>query len=190
MNQGMQPPGFPLLRETVLPGCFELQPFQQQDARGRFVKTFHEPAFRALGLAVDWKEEFVSSSRKGVLRGMHFQTPPHDYVKLVTCLAGRALDVSVDLRARSPTFGQCAALELSAEKCNAVYLPSGLAHGFLALEEGTLVHYKVTCAHAPTHDGGILWSSIPFSWPEPDPILSDRDRSFPSLHAFRSPFPR
>jgi len=181
-------PAFPQVRETPLAGCLELTPFRQTDARGQFLKLYHEPSFRALGLAVDWAEDFSSVSRQGVIRGMHFQTPPFDQVKLVTCLAGRVLDVVLDLREASPTYGQCTALELSAQAGNALYIPSGFAHGFLALEEDALVHYKVTRPHAPDHDCGILASSIPFAWPVAEPILSDRDRTFPGLDGFVTPF--
>ena len=182
------PPAFPKVRETPLAGCLELTPFCQADARGRFLKLYHEPSFRALGLAVDWAEDFVSVSGPGVLRGMHFQAPPFEHVKLVTCLAGRVLDVVLDLRADSATYGQCAALELSAQAGNGLYLPAGLAHGFLALEADTLVHYKVTRAYAPDHDCGVLATSIPFAWPVAEPILSDRDRAFPALADFVTPF--
>jgi dTDP-4-dehydrorhamnose 3,5-epimerase len=181
-------PRYPELRETGLPGCHELWPFRQEDERGRFIKPFHEPSFRALGLAVDWREVYVTTSRKGVLRGMHFQAPPHDHVKLVTCLAGRVLDVVLDLRTGSPTFGRCAALELTAERGNALYIPAGLAHGFLALVEDATLLYQVTREHAPDHDQGVLWSSIPFTWPSAEPLVSARDQALPAFQSFTSPF--
>jgi dTDP-4-dehydrorhamnose 3,5-epimerase len=171
-----------------VPGCFRLLPFRQGDGRGWFLKTFHEPAFRALGLETGWKETFVSCSARGVLRGMHFQTPPHQQAKLVTCLSGRVLDVIVDLRAGSPAFGTCAALELQGGLGESVYVPAGCAHGFLALEDGTMLQYQVSSPHDPAHDDGILWSSIPFAWPVADPVLSDRDRTFPPLAGFATPF--
>ena len=182
------PPPLPGVRKTPLAGCLELTPFRQADARGLFRKLYHEPSFRELGLAVDWAEEFVSVSRQGVIRGMHFQTPPFEQVKLVSCLFGRVLDVVLDLREDSPTFGRCEALELSAQAGNALYLPAGLAHGFLALEEGSILHYKVTRAHAPSHDRGLLASSIGFQWPVAEPLLSDRDLAFPALEGFATPF--
>ena len=178
----------PAVEELALPGCFEFVLFQQGDGRGRFLKTFHEPTFRELGLPLQWPEEFVTTSRKGVLRGMHFQTPPCAHAKVVTCLGGRILDVFLDLRAGSATFGACAARELSAAKGSSIFLPAGLAHGFLALEEGSVVHYKVSHAHAPAHDAGVLWSSIPFDWPVAEPVLSERDRQFPPLSEFATPF--
>jgi dTDP-4-dehydrorhamnose 3,5-epimerase len=181
-------PRFPQARATALPGCLELLPFRQEDARGWFLKTYHEPSFSELGLALDWQEEFVTRSHAGVVRGMHFQEPPHDQVKLVTCLSGKVLDVALDLRTDSPTYGQCAALELSGELGNAFYLPAGLAHGFLALEEGSTLLYRVSRAYAPEHDAGILWSSIPLAWPVDAPRVSERDQALPPLQTYASPF--
>jgi dTDP-4-dehydrorhamnose 3,5-epimerase len=181
-------PRFPALQETGLPGCYELRAFRQEDARGSFVKPFHEPAFRELGLAADWRETFVTTSAAGVLRGMHFQLPPHDHVKLVSCLRGRVLDVVLDLRADSPTYGRCASAVLDARGGDALYVPAGLAHGFLALEDGAELLYQVTRPYAPDHDTGLLWSSIPFDWPEPAPLVSERDRALPSFESFTSPF--
>jgi dTDP-4-dehydrorhamnose 3,5-epimerase len=181
-------PRHPRTEPLAVPGCFRLQPFRQDDGRGWFLKPFHEPSFRALGLETGWKETFVSLSAKGVLRGMHFQSPPHHQAKLVTCLSGRVLDVVLDLRANSPAFGRCAAVELDGGRGEAIYLPSGCAHGFLALEDGSMLQYQVTTPHAPSHDHGILWSSIPFHWPVADPVLADRDRAFPPLAGFATPF--
>jgi len=118
---------------------------------------------------------------------MHFQLPPSQHAKLVTCISGRVLDVVVDLRLDSSTYGCSASVELSSEHPSALYIPEGLAHGFLALEE-SILHYKTTSAHDPERDRGILWSSIGFPWPVSDPILSDRDALFPALAAFASPF--
>jgi dTDP-4-dehydrorhamnose 3,5-epimerase len=178
----------PTLRETALPGCLRLDLFRHQDARGAFTKVFHQPAFRERGLPVDWREAFVTVSAKGVLRGMHFQTPPSDHGKLVACLAGRVLDVVLDLRLGSPAYGRCEALELAAERGEALFVPPGLAHGFLALEEGSTLLYQVTREHDPAHDTGVRWDSIPFQWPAASPLVSDRDRALPDLAGFRTPF--
>lgn len=176
------------LIETAIPGCFEIQPVVHRDHRGSFVKTFQESAFRKLGLEVSFKEDFYSVSRKGVLRGMHFQTPPFAQEKFVTCVAGEVLDIAVDLRAGSPTFGKHAAVRLSAEKGNGFYLPKGLAHGFLSLSEDAVVLYKVSEEYSPAHDTGVLWSSCGISWPLEQPVVSERDSKFPTLAAFRTPF--
>lgn len=172
----------------ILPGCFVLRPGIFADARGWFLKTAHAPAFEAMGLRTDWREDFVSASGMGVLRGMHFQTPPADHAKLVACLRGAVLDVLVDLRRGSPTFGRHVALELRGGTGELVYMPAGIAHGFLSLEDDSLMYYKVTHEHAPARDGGIAWDSFGFDWPMDAPVVSDRDRGHPALAAFDTPF--
>ena len=173
---------------TGLEGCLELRLKPFRDARGLFLKTYHEAGFRDLGLCTDWKEEFISTSAKGVLRGMHFQVPPHQHAKLVLCLAGRVLDVALDLRAGSPSFGKFAAVELSPEAANGMYVPEGFAHGFLALEDGSTMHYKVSSMHSPFHDRGLRWDSFGFLWPVAAPTLSPRDANFESFGDFFTPF--
>lgn len=176
------------VQATPLRDCWEVLPKVHEDARGRFVKTFHGPEFARLGLPTHWQEEYHSLSRRGVLRGMHFQTPPRHHAKAVTCLAGEVLDVVLDLRNGSPSFGQCAAFSLSAARGSILVIPAGCAHGFLTLSDEALLHYKVSTVYAPEHDAGIRWDGFGFSWPVTDPILSDRDRAFPTLDAFASPF--
>ncbi len=159
------------------------------DARGRFIKIFHEGLWRELGLPVAHvAEEFWSTSAKGVLRGMHFQTPPHDHAKTVTCLAGRVLDVLLDLRKGEPTFGQAWAGELASHNARVTLIPKGVAHGFLSLEDASLLLYKVSAVHSPEHDCGVRWNSFGYSWPVNDPIISPRDQTFPGLLDYRSPF--
>jgi dTDP-4-dehydrorhamnose 3,5-epimerase len=175
-------------KPTPIPGCFEIQPRVFDDERGRFVKVFHEDAFRQLDLHTDFAEEYYSVSRRGVIRGLHFQTPPMDHVKLVYCTHGEVLDVVLDLRVGSPTFGQVATFTLSASKGNYVYLPKGLAHGFCVLSETATLVYKVSTVYAAEHDSGVLWNSIDLDWPTHNPILSERDRSFKPFSEFDSPF--
>jgi dTDP-4-dehydrorhamnose 3,5-epimerase len=165
--------------ETAIPGCFELQPRKLDDARGSFVKTFHCTAFAELGLATDWREEYYSVSGKGVLRGLHFQAPPHDHAKLVYCVSGSVLDAVLDMRTGSPSYGCHALLELSAEKANMLYIPKGLAHGFYTLSDKATMMYKVTTVYAPAADSGVLWSSAGIPWPDTSPLISERDSSFP-----------
>lgn len=174
--------------ETGIPGCWLLQPVVRGDERGRFVKVFHEPTFRDLGLASAFTEEYYSVSTRNVIRGLHFQLPPADHEKLVYCVAGAVRDVVVDLRRGSPTYGRAALFELSAANATMVYLPRGMAHGFaVSSEEATLV-YKVTSVHAPAHDAGVLWSSVDVDWGIDRPVVSLRDQGFPSLSSFDSPF--
>lgn len=176
------------IEPTDIPGCFVVQARVIGDARGTFVKTFHAERFDELGLRTDWREEYFSSSAKGVVRGLHFQTPPAEHAKLVFCLTGAVLDVVVDLRCGSPTYGQARGVELSAQNGRGLYLPTGCAHGFVALSDEAGMYYKVTSVHAPAQDAGIAWNSIDFDWPVDDPALSDRDRRHPRLADFATPF--
>ena len=117
-------------RETVISVCFELQPQILTDTRGRFVKTYHADFFASNGLETDFQEHYYSVSRKGVLRGMHFQNPPNAHNKLVYCATGMILDVVIDLRLESPSYLTYFSVELSSELGNMLYIPEGLAHGF------------------------------------------------------------
>lgn len=173
---------------TAIPGCLEVRPRLLADERGHFVKVFHRDIFAAAGLASHFAEEYYSVSRRGVVRGLHFQRPPMDHAKLVYCVAGRIQDAVVDLRAGSPTLGRHALVELSAEAGNMLYIPSGLAHGFCVLSESATLVYKVTSVYSPEHDAGILWDSVGIPWAEREPILSARDRGHPALADFASPF--
>jgi dTDP-4-dehydrorhamnose 3,5-epimerase len=173
---------------TEIPGVMLVQPRVFTDNRGSFVKTFHTDTFRDIGLAFKPREEFFSTSAKGVLRGMHFQLPPVAHDKLVYCSAGAVLDVVVDLRTSSGTFSRFITRELSAANHDMLFIPAGCAHGFLSLQDGSVMVYQTSTVHSPAHDAGILWNSIGFDWPVAQPTLSDRDRRFPRLEQFVSPF--
>lgn len=175
------------MTETGLPGCLVLQPRVLEDARGRFVKTFHDGAFRALGLEANFVEQYYSHSHRGVVRGMHFQRPPAQHAKLVYCVQGEVFDVVLDLRRGSPTYGQARSVTLSARQGNAIYIPAGFAHGFCATSDATLV-YNVTSGYAPEHDSGVRWDSIGIDWPAGTPLVSPRDAVFAALADFDSPF--
>lgn len=176
------------LSSLQIPGCWLIDPGTARDGRGFFAKTVHATTFDGHGLNWDFREQYYSRSHANVVRGMHVQAPPHDHEKLVYCLSGRALDVVVDLRAGSPSFGQVVSILLDGDNPRGVYVARGCAHGFLSLTEDCLMVYNVTTEYAPDHDLGILWSTIPFEWPVPDPVVSARDRSFPGLADFRTPF--
>lgn len=173
---------------TALPGCMIVQTLAHDDPRGSFAKTFHADTFAAAGMRTDWREEYHSHSRVGVVRGMHFQLPPADHAKLVYCLAGEVLDVVVDLRVGSPTYRWVVAERLSADNRRGLYVPSGCAHGFASMTDNSLMLYKVTSVHSPACDAGIAWNSIGFDWPVPVPLLSQRDERHPPLSGFNSPF--
>lgn len=176
------------IRETSIPGCVEISPKVLRDERGLFVKTFNQELFAERGLATHFAEEYYTFSRRGVLRGLHFQVPPRDHIKLVYCASGEVLDAVVDLRVGSPAYGRFETFELSAEKANMIYIPAGLAHGFYVTGSDGLLVYHVTTVHSPEHDTGILWSSAGIPWPDRNPFLSRRDREFVPLADFTSPF--
>lgn len=176
------------VRPSTIPGCCEIQPILSGDSRGRFVKTFHAEVFAERGMATDYAEQYYSVSRRGVLRGLHFQTPPHAHAKLVYCTDGAIFDAVLDLRAGSPTYGQHAACELSALKANQLYIPEGLAHGFYVTSASATMVYNVTSVYAPKHDAGILWNSAGIDWPDATPVLSERDGALPPFDSFESPF--
>jgi dTDP-4-dehydrorhamnose 3,5-epimerase len=176
-------------RPSRLPGCVELRPTIHRDSRGSFAKPFHASTFEALGLATGWKELFYSASGRGVVRGLHFQVPPAAQAKLVCCLAGEVLDVVVDVRAGSPTYGCFDTFLLNGKDMRAVFVPEGCAHGFAALTDGAVVAYAVTHEHDPEHDTGLRWDSVPgIPWPFAMPTVSERDAALPAFESFTSPF--
>jgi dTDP-4-dehydrorhamnose 3,5-epimerase len=173
-----------------LPGVNILRPFVFEDARGCFVKPFHEGQLKAHGISFQVREEFFSTSAANVLRGMHFQLPPHAHQKLVYCIQGRVLDVLLDLRTGSATFGQSCGFELSAANRHVLHIPVGFAHGFLSMEDGSCLVYKTDTVHAPESDAGVRWDSFGFDWPlsGAQPEISKRDSEQPALSEFKSPF--
>ena len=173
-----------IIKPTFLDGVFEIENNQFEDQRGLFVKTFHAGEFEEHGLNSDFRESFYSVSKKNVLRGMHFQLPPNDHAKLVYVLHGSILDVVVDVRKKSSTFGQFYSKKLSFDNAQSLYMEKGFAHGFLALSETATVIYLTTTEHAPDSDTGIRWDSFGFNWQGINqPIISARDSRFPSLES-------
>lgn len=158
------------------------------DERGLFVKTFHQSTLEKSGIHFPLAESYFSFSKKGVIRGMHFQTPPHAHAKIVFCPVGAIRDVVLDLRKDSPTFGRHFSQELSAENHHALYIPPGCAHGFEALTEGAMTYYLVSSEHSKEHDAGVRWDSFGAEWTTAAPIMSARDKGFPALADFLSPF--
>jgi len=175
-------------KTTAIAGCFEILPAIRKDARGAFVKIFHAPEFRKLGLDTDFKEQYYSVSKKGVLRGLHVQTPPAALAKLVFCVDGTVFDAVVDLRKKSKTYGKAVTLELAADKANMLYIPKGCAHGFYALSKRVVMLYATTAVYAPVRDTGILWSSAGIKWPGGKRVISARDAAFQPLGEYKSPF--
>ena len=179
------------LQQTSIPGCFLINSTRRSDDRGWFQKTYQKTDFTDAHLNTLWREEYFSLSGQNVVRGMHFQLPPHDHEKVVTCTAGAITDVVLDLREGSPMQGRSIAIELAAERAHSVYIPKGCAHGFVSRKPETILFYKVATEYAPDYDRGIAWDSFGFDWEVKDPILSPRDQTHPSLASFltsSSPF--
>ena len=174
--------------QTDIPGCFVLEINSFKDNRGEFTKLFHSDAFRELGLEDNFKEEYFSISSKGVLRGLHFQEPPHDHIKCISCISGSIFDVVVDLRTDSPTYKNHLTFELDSRNPQIVYIPSGLAHGFYVYEDNTIFLNKTNTVFNSECDTGIKWDSCGISWPNPTPILSEKDKNLVDLKNYKSPF--
>lgn len=171
-----------------VPGVVELRPTVHVDPRGRFVKLLHADAFEAAGLDSGFREAYWTFSVRGVVRGLHFQLPPHDHAKLVTCVHGAAFDAAVDLRRGSPAYGRHSVVRLRADTGNAVYIPRGVAHGFCVEGDVAVLLYMTTSVHAPAADTGVRWDSAGIDWPLREPIISERDAGLPPLAEFDSPF--
>lgn len=170
------------VRELELPGVVLIEPRVFRDDRGRFLESYHRQRYRALGLAPDFVQDNVSVSRRGVLRGIHYQNP-HAQGKLVTVLHGAVFDVAVDLRRGSRTFGRWTAVELTSDNCQQLWIPPGFGHGFQVLSDEAVFAYKCTEYYVPDADRCIRWDDpeIDIHWPVADPVLSDRDASAPVL---------
>jgi dTDP-4-dehydrorhamnose 3,5-epimerase len=173
------------VRETELPGVLEIFPRRIGDERGFFSEVWNKAVWEQAGLSLDFVQDNHSSSARGVLRGLHFQLPPFAQVKLVRVSRGAVFDVAVDIRRGSPTFGRWVGRELSAARWNQLLIPEGFAHGFLALEEGTEVQYKVTSPYSAAHDRAVSAAdpALGVAWPLPpsDWVLSNKDQAAPLL---------
>ncbi len=176
----------------ALPGLMEFQPRLFGDPRGVFYETYSARVMEPLGLPADlaWVQDNQSKSQPGVLRGLHFQRPPHAQAKLVRVAQGRALDVVVDLRRALPTFGQHQVVELSAALGNVLFVPVGFAHGFVALEEETLFLYKCSDYYHPAAEGGLRWNdpALGIDWGVATPLVSPKDEVLPLLADLDNPW--
>lgn len=172
--------------ETTIPEVKLIRPRRHGDERGYFSEVYSRRAWSELGLELEFIQDNQSLSRqRGVVRGLHFQVPPFAQTKLMRVVRGKILDVAVDIRHGSPTFGRFAAAVLSADQWNQMLIPRGFAHGFCTLEPDTEVLYKVDTFYEPSHDRGLLWndSEVGIEWPVEgaSAILSERDRRHPRL---------
>lgn len=174
--------------ESIISGCFEIEFPLIPDHRGHFIKTYHVDLFKTAGIEFNVAEEYYSFSKKNVFRGLHFQLPPKDLDKLVYCVDGKINDYIVDLRIGSPTYGQHVCFELNSNNPKAIFIATGLAHGFHVLSDSALIQYKVSQVYSKECDTGVSYLSFPFAKEITNPIISERDQSFELLSAFNSPF--
>lgn len=176
---------------TFIPDLFELHPTVFKDNRGYFFESFNEKKFQELtGSTVSFVQDNQSLSQKGVLRGLHFQVPPFAQAKLVRVLKGKVLDVAVDIRKGSPTFGKHFSVILDSEQHNMLFIPEGFAHGFHALEDDTVFFYKCSNYYHKDSERCIHWddADLNIEWNAFNPLISDKDKEGISLAQFDSPF--
>lgn len=170
---------------TEIPDVSILEPNVFEDSRGFFFESYNREALRACGITCDFIQDNHVKSGKGALRGLHYQLPPHGQAKLIRVIAGSIYDVAVDIRRESPTFGKKVGVYLDAKEKKTIFIPEGFAHGYLSLEEGTEVLYKVSSLYAPKHEAGIFWNdpALQIAWPkiESGYLLSEKDKKLPTL---------
>jgi len=170
---------------TQIPDVILIKPEVYSDARGFFYESYSRQMFSQHHIPIEFVQDNHSCSLRGVLRGLHFQIEPKAQAKLVRVSKGKIFDVAVDIRRNSPTFGRYVSSILSAENKHLLYVPTGFAHGFCVLEDGTEVLYKTSEFYSPEHERGIIWNdpSLAIAWPklEGDYFISDKDKKFPAL---------
>lgn len=179
--------------KTDIEGVVIIEPKVFGDARGYFFESFNSKEFaEKTGMTINFVQDNESKSSYGVLRGLHFQLPPYAQSKLVRCVKGVVLDVAVDIRKGSPTYGKYVTCELTEDNHRQFFLPKGMAHGFVVLSTEAIFQYKCDDFYHPETEGGIAWNDpcISVQWPLPaeDVALSERDKHHPSFTSFESPF--
>lgn len=181
-----------IFTKTKIPEVIIIEPKVFKDERGYFFESFNQAEFDKNIKEVTFVQDNESKSTKGVLRGLHFQTPPYAQAKLVRCIQGKVLDVAVDVRKNSPTYGKHVAVELSEENKKQLFIPRGFAHGFVVLSETATFAYKVDNIYAPQCDSGIIWNdeTLNINWQinEEEVVLSSKDEKLSSFQALASPF--
>ena len=179
-----------IIKKTEIEGLLEIEPNVIQDGRGYFLESFRQNALQNIGVEAHFVQDNESASKKGVLRGLHFQAPPYEQGKLVRVIKGSVWDVAVDIRVGSPTFGKHCAILLSEQNKKQFWIPPGFAHGFLVLEDDTIFSYKCTGYYNKEAEGALRWNdpALGISWNFSDPILSEKDKIAPLLSELVSPF--
>lgn len=176
------------LLDTKIKGLKVFEPRIFTDPRGSFIKTFSQDFFKQHALDISIRESYFSLSQKDVIRGMHFQTPPFDHIKIVYVVQGSIVDVVLDLRKHSSTYGEYVDMELSEKNRKVLIIPKGLAHGFKSMEDHTNVVYLQTTCYAPDNDSGVRYDSFGYDWKVDSPLTSERDLSFETFSEFSTPF--
>lgn len=176
--------------QLALDGCLMITPRVFADDRGEFFESFSEPRFREAGIAGNFVQDNQSRSGKGVIRGLHFQEPPYEQGKLVRVVRGAVLDVVVDIRKSSPTYGKSLSIVLDEKNRQILWIPPGFAHGFATLEENTIFLYKCTGLYHKASENGIIWndSDLSIDWCVDNPVVSEKDRELLPFNALKSPF--
>lgn len=178
------------LLDEPLPGLLLIKPRVFSDNRGYFFESFNKEAYNKLGITTEFVQDNQSLSQKNIVRGLHFQRPPKAQAKLVRVIKGAVLDVAVDIRKDSPTYGQHFSIELNEDNFLSLFIPEGFAHGFATLADNTIFSYKCSNLYAPDCEGGILWNcpELAIPWNIENPILSDKDTKHSVFSQFQSPF--
>lgn len=176
--------------KTPLDGLLIIKPDVFEDERGYFFESYNHGTFLKEGLEITFLQDNESKSKKGVLRGLHFQAPPFAQGKLVRVMRGSVLDVAVDIRKNSPTYGKWESIVLSGQNKWMYWIPPGFAHGFVTLEDDTIFFYKCTNVYNKSSEGSILWNDTDLNirWDVSDPLISDKDKVAPAFREFISPF--
>ncbi|MCH2033321.1 MAG: dTDP-4-dehydrorhamnose 3,5-epimerase [Tenacibaculum sp.] len=178
--------------KTEIPEVIIIEPKVFGDNRGYFLESYNQKEFESNIGTVNFIQDNESKSVKGVLRGLHFQSPPFAQAKLVRCIEGKVLDVAVDIREGSPTYGKHVAVELSSDNKRQLFVPRGFAHGFVVLSDEAIFSYKVDNYYSPNHDSGIKWddSDLNINWniDVSDVNLSEKDKDLIAFKDFKSPF--
>ncbi len=169
---------------TFIDGVFIINNFNSIDTRGEFVKTYNKETFKKFCINFQIKESYYSTSKKNVIRGMHFQLPPNDHQKLVYVPKGAIIDVVLDLRKSSSSYGSYLCVELNDNNKKSIFIPEGLAHGFISLADNTITKYNVSTVYDIISDDGIRYDSFGFDWKINNPIISERDSNFRSFIDF------
>ena len=174
-------------KQTNIEGLFIIENIKHLDQRGSFMESWNKKGFTKEDLNADFSQDNISISKKNVIRGLHFQKEPHEQIKYIKVIRGRILDIAVDIRKKSKTFGQYFSIELSDSNNLGLWIPCGFAHGFLSLENNTIVSYKCTGEYKPNYETTINWndSDIGIEWGVKNPIISKKDTNGISIQEYK-----